>query len=240
MSGVESYEVTVDYRTLEDMYSAQNKRCERVLGICGSLLFGAITFVLVYGATVSGTFDYTLAVVPGVLLVLCLWLATGRAVTLRWNRSIVDEWFFRRTGIDPQTMPLQTLSASYEVRICDFGYEEVPRAGAGSRMMWCSLDPEPVEIPEGVCFTRADVRRDRGSELGIRFAPRGRHLINRVQGLLLVPRQVVDANPGLVDEISARVRASVGPDGPTRWDEARAWLCGQQPSEGDVGQDGSR
>lgn len=236
MAGTESYEVTVDIQALTDMYRAQNAKYARKLGILIAALCAPFAVIGVLAAVMDPEPSYVAVVVVLIAITLLgVGLATGRLVTLAGRRPYVNAWFARRSDTDPRGAAAKELGATFRVRLSEWGFEEVSHGGTVTRTPWAFMRPKPTTVPEGVCFTLEDGKRSSLAYnlIGINGALRA--FDERLDGLLLVPQDVVDANPGLVEDISARVRASVGSQGPVCPDEVREWLGTTQPA-GDAGE----
>lgn len=150
MAGTESYEVTVDIQALTGMYRAQNAKYARKLGILIAVPRAPFAAIGVLVAVMDPEPPYvTVVVVLIAITLLGVALATGRLVTLAGRRPYVNAWFARRSDSDPRGVPTRRLRATYEVRLCELGFEEVSPHGVGTRTAWRELEPDPVRVPEG-------------------------------------------------------------------------------------------
>lgn len=199
MAGMESYEVTVDIQALTDMYRAQNAKYARKLGILIAVPRAPFAAIGVLVAVMDPEPPYvTVVVVLIAITLLGVALATGRLVTLAGRRPYVNAWFARRSDSDPRGVPTRRLRATYEVRLCELGFEEVSPHGVGTRTAWRELEPDPVRVPEGGLLRprRPATRCRRRHGSAPRRASRGRRLVDRVEGILLVPREVAPRDRG--------------------------------------------
>ena len=176
MAGTESYEVTVDIQALTGMYRAQNAKYARKLGILIAVPCAPFAAIGVLVAVMDPEPPYvTVVVVLIAITLLGVGLPTGWLVTLAGRRPYVNAWFARRSDSDPRGVPARRLRATYEVRLCELGFEEVSPHGVGTRTAWRELEPDPVAP---------------------RRASRGRRLVDRVEGILLVLREVAPRDRG--------------------------------------------
>ena len=243
MGGVERYVVDADARTLLHLHRAQNAGVARrlgALGLVGCAVLAVALLAVIGGGVPSPAALLTVGMGLVLLVAFFAWMCTGRVATFQGRRHLVDGWFSRRGDVDPRGVPARRLRATYEVRLCDLGFEEVSPRGVVTRTAWRELEPDPVRVPEGVCFVLAGLRRGPGDAVGQRRASRGRRLVDRVEGILLVPREVVAARPGLVEEVAAHIGEWAEDAAPASAGEVGAWLAGPRPSGGTAGGDGPR
>lgn len=198
--GVE-YSVRMGIDGFRALFLAQNSRVQRAAGIVLAVIFGLFLVLLaLLGALLDDplvTLAFAAAMALGVAF------AVHPVMLLSGRQGVVRGWFARHGAADAKTARLDSLVADYRVSLEDYGFVE-SSATATSRIPWFVLSGKVAEVPGGVCFLK-DQGKDGSvvyNAIGVNWAFRNED----VNGSLFVPADI--ATPGLVRDVSARVKAS--------------------------------
>lgn len=199
-----SYSVHMDLEGFRDLFRAQQIRYTRKLGILCAVLFGFMTIASVFACLfapsvemVGGTLLFVALLVFGVVM------AVRPPLLLATRAGLVRRWFAQRGAASAGDDQLGQLVADYTVTLSAFGFTEASST-ATLNIPWFALDARPVAGDNGTYFVLA-----KGKEASLAYNLMGINWAFRdedASGVLFLPRELVEKNPGLVDEASSAIK----------------------------------
>ena len=139
------------------------------------------------------------------LLVFGVVMAVRPPLLLATRAGLVRRWFAQRGAASAGDDPLAELVADYTVTLSAFGFTETSST-ATLNIPWFALDARPVAGDNGTYFVLA-----KGKEASLAYNLMGINWAFRdedASGALFLPREFVEKNPGLVDEVSSAVKGA--------------------------------
>ena len=225
-----TYSVHMRLDGFRDLFRAQQLRYMRKLFYVCALFFALLGALALASGIAAFQPD---ALLYGALFlaaaVACVLLSRRPPLLLATREPVVRRWFSCHGCRDASRPPLSELAASYEVSLDEFGFCERSVSGV-LRTPWFALDERPVAGEEGTYFVL-----DKGKEasaaynmIGINWAFRDED----VSGVLLLPNEVTEKNPGLVEGVrssvhDARFRYLGGGERASSDARLAAWLRGE-------------
>ena len=237
-SSFATFETTVDLDGFRELFKVQQGPYSRKLGIttavfCGLLaLMGLLLFAVEPSLESFGFFALFAA-----LVVLGVAMARNPAFLFTWRKPQIYLWFCSRGVEDPTAVELSDLKTTYRVVCGEHGFTLESPVGT-MNVPWGALAERAWQCPLGVCFRYDDGKNSSviHNLIGVNYASRKE---DGVVYSLLLPTDVLAANPGLQQQVSdhiAESRAKYLGRHATATDEERsallAWI-----DEGTLGKD---
>ena len=201
-----AYSVHMDLEGFRDLFCAQQIRYTRKLGILCAVLFGLMTLVSVLACLTAPSFEMAgTALLFVVLLAFGVMMAVRPPLLLATRAGLVRRWFAQRGAANAGNEPLGQLIADYTVTLSAFGFTEASST-ATLNVPWFALDARPVSGDNGIYFVLA-----KGKEASLAYNLMGINWAFRdedASGVLFLPCEVVEKNPGLVDEVSSAIKGA--------------------------------
>lgn len=203
MSESFTYHVHLDINDFKELFVAQQGQLQRVSGIILATISLLIIFLLVAIGSLAD--DLLFVVLLGLLAILGIAFAVHPVMLLSGRSEVVRSWFESHGARNATSASLDELVADYDVEITDYGFIE--RVGfSGRRVPWFALTGKSSAGQRATYFMV-----DNGKESSVLYNMVGVNWMFRdesVAGVLVVPNDVLAANPGLTDKIRANVSAS--------------------------------
>lgn len=202
------YQVQMDYDGFKELFVAQNGRFMRKAGVLSAiicfLVAAGMLAVVSMGEPLGPDGVLYLVVILGAGVV-SVKMAIDPSFTLFSRGEMVKHWFAAHggTGFDRK----EDARCRYEVIVGDEGFTE--RSAAGSfGIPWRGLRPKPYQGERGTYFTVDDGRNSSMAYnmIGVNYAFRK----DDPMGVLFIPKEVSDANPGLVGLVGKRIEQARG------------------------------
>lgn len=238
MSDGVTYSVRMDLAGFRDLFRAQQLRYVKKLFILSAVLFGLIGALTVVATLRVFQLNMLLYGLLFIAIAVACAIGTRRPpAVLATRQGPVRRWFSQHGCRDASQPPLGELTASYEVSLEEFGVCE-RSASAVLHTPWFALDERPVTGDRGTYFvlTKGKEASVAYNLMGINWAFRD----EEVSGVLFLPKEVTEENPGLVDDVrtsihDARARylgkgAQAAAD-----DRVVAWMRGKPASSESAG-----
>lgn len=199
-----TYSVRMDLDGFRDLFRAQQLRYMRKLFIGCAVLLGLLGAVLLISGLTAPQPDALLyALLLMAAAVACALAARRPPVALATRQGPVRRWFSQHGARDAATPGLDNLAANYEVSLEKFGFCE-SSVSAVLHTPWFALDERPVVGDKGTYFVLA-----KGKEASVAYNLIGINWAFRdedVSGVLYLPKEVIEKNPGLVDSVRSSIR----------------------------------
>ena len=228
-----AYSVRMDLDGFRDLFRAQQLRYMRKLFVGCAVLFGLLGAVMLVSGLTAPQPDALLYALLLIAAAVASALAARRPpVVLATRQGPVRRWFSQHGASDAATPELDNLAASYEVSLEKFGFCE-RSVSAVLHTPWFALDERPVAGDKGTYFVLA-----KGKEASVAYNLIGINWAFRdedVSGVLYLPNEVIDKNPGLVDDVRSSIHDAraryLGKGARAASDEQlAAWARGESPS----------
>ena len=201
-----AYSVHMDLDGFRDLFRAQQIRYTRKLGILCAVLFGLMALVSIFACLSAPSVEIVgTALLFVVLLAFGVMMAVRPPLLLATRAGLVRRWFAQRGAANAGNDPLGQLVADYTVTLSAFGFTEASST-ATLNIPWFALDARPVAGDNGTYFVLA-----KGKEASLAYNLMGINWAFRdedASGALFLPREFVEKNPGLVDEVSSAVKGA--------------------------------
>ncbi|WP_293819802.1 hypothetical protein [uncultured Parolsenella sp.] len=228
LSGV-TYHVVMDFGRFKQLYLAQNQRYMRKVGIgcavVGWMLSVSTLVKQLSGPSLEGLSTLVLMVVIAVFGTL---MAVRPFTFFQTRKNEVYSYFANHGAQGSVGDALEGLSCEFDVRIEELGFVEVLADGSEARVPWFSLTGESFDCDFGNVFPCDD---GKNSSMLYNMLGINAYLREGLEGEpLVVPMEVLGANPGLHGEIASLIaagRKTYGkgvPEGSAEEQRLTAWL----------------
>ena len=201
-----AYSVHMDLDGFRDLFRAQQIRYTRKLGILCAVLFGLMALVSIFACLSVPSVEMAgTALLFVAILVFGVLMAVRPPLLLATRAGLVRRWFAQRGAANAGNDPLGQLVADYTVTLSALGFTEASST-ATLNIPWFALDARPVAGDNGTYFVLA-----KGKEASLAYNLMGINWAFRdedASGALFLPREFVEKNPGLVDEVSSAVKGA--------------------------------
>ncbi|NEG88721.1 hypothetical protein [Bifidobacterium aerophilum] len=223
------YRVTVDFNRFKQIYVAQNRAYLRKVGIGGTVVGVLLIIMSIALLTEEFNTQWLLLLAAMILLTVYSVLCIVHPVVFYGSRKNEVYGYFSRHETPTDGRPLNDLSCTFDVTVCQYGSELTMQDGNTVHLPWYALTGASETTDFGTVFIGDD-----GKNSSLLYNMLGKNAMLR-EGMdvepLVVPAEAEHAHPGLTADIARRIadgRARFGKHGTDKQtpaaQELAAWL----------------
>lgn len=205
-----AYDVTMDLDGYNELYLAQRDRYTKKMGTMGAVLFTILVIISFFLLLAEPSME---ALGCAVLFLVCLALdivmlkkpqvLVNRSGEIRRRAKSIVQWFLLHGMSGEELSSVSDLKAHYTVTLSKWGFEEKSDR-ACLHVPWFCLREKPLIKEMGAYFAFDDKKNSSViyNMIGINWAFRDESAV----GALFVPKDVLEAHSGLIEEVSATIK----------------------------------